>query len=95
MSREERMEARLARREAYLRDLTERRNRIQERRTGKPTPKENKATSGPPENKGAAGDLEEKTVAELSALAEKQGVEVKGTGKGGNVLKADLIKALG
>ena len=40
----------------------------------------------------AAEDLDSKTKAELEALAE--GLDIKGTGKGGAVLKADLVKAL-
>jgi hypothetical protein len=54
---------------------------------------ENKAAPPPPENK-AAQDLSALTVAELEAEAARRGVEVEGTGAGGNVLKADYLKAL-
>jgi pyruvate/2-oxoglutarate dehydrogenase complex dihydrolipoamide acyltransferase (E2) component len=56
-------------------------------------PAESKAAPPPPENK-AAQDLSALTVAELGDLAAERGVEVEGTGKDGNVLKADYLKAL-
>ena len=65
------------------------RRRAQKAAAGAP---ENKALAGPGENKA---DLDAMTKAELEKMAEKKGVEVKGTGSGGNVLKADLVKALG
>jgi hypothetical protein len=54
------------------------------------------AASGPPENKAqdASQDLSALTVAELEAEAARRGVEVEGTGAGGNVLKSDYLKAL-
>jgi pyruvate/2-oxoglutarate dehydrogenase complex dihydrolipoamide acyltransferase (E2) component len=39
-------------------------------------------------------DLASKSVPELQALADERGIEVEGTGKDGNVLKDDLVKAL-
>lgn len=65
------------------------RRRAQKSAPGAP---ENKALAGPGENKA---DLDAMTKAELEKMAKKQGVEVEGTGSGGNVLKADLVKALG
>jgi pyruvate/2-oxoglutarate dehydrogenase complex dihydrolipoamide acyltransferase (E2) component len=60
-----------------------------------------KAWFGAPENKAATPPAEDKTqdlsaltVAELGDLAAERGVEVEGTGKDGNVLKADYLKAL-
>lgn len=38
--------------------------------------------------------LEDLTKAELEALAKDKGIEVKGTGKDGSVLKDDLLEAL-
>lgn len=49
---------------------------------------------------GAAGDgpaLESKTVAELRELAAELGIDlekIKGTGKGGNVVKDDIVRAI-
>jgi hypothetical protein len=40
-------------------------------------------------------ELDSMSVDELTAMAEKQGVTVEGTGANGRVLKADLISALG
>lgn len=38
--------------------------------------------------------LEDMEKDDLQALADERGMEVKGTGAGGNVLKSDLVKAL-
>lgn len=40
------------------------------------------------------GDLDGMTVEDLQTLADERGVTVEGTGKDGNVLKADLVQAL-
>ncbi len=45
--------------------------------------------------KPAGTDLEELTKAELENLAEERGITVTGSGKDGNVVKADLVAALG
>lgn len=42
-----------------------------------------------------AFDVEKATKEELEAEAERRGIEVKGTGKDGNVLVSDLRAALG
>jgi hypothetical protein len=39
-------------------------------------------------------DLEGMTVEDLQAEADRRGLEVTGTGSGGNVVKGDLVKAL-
>lgn len=39
-------------------------------------------------------DINDLSVDELKALAEAKGLEVVGTGKDGNILKADYLKAL-
>jgi hypothetical protein len=41
-----------------------------------------------------SANLEELTVAQLTALAAEREVDVEGTGSGGRVLKADLVTAL-
>jgi hypothetical protein len=56
-------------------------------------PKENKSAT--PQTESKTSDLSDLTVAELAALAAEREVEVTGTGKDGNVLKADYVKALG
>lgn len=45
--------------------------------------------------KAPAFDVEKATKEELEAEAERRGIEVKGTGKDGNVLVSDLRAALG
>lgn len=61
-------------------------------------PREVPATTVPATERGDAGgdtgSFESRTVPELEALVEERGIAVEGTGKGGNILKADLIEAL-
>lgn len=82
-------EYRQAKRQRELQAQSEQADRNAKAMEGAP---ENKAMPGPAENKA---DLEAMKKDELEALAEERGVEVKGTGSGGNVLKGDLVKALG
>ena len=78
--------------ELALRAKQEERNAAVKAASGAP---ENKALKGPGENKAEPVDVASLSKDELEALAVERGVKVKGTGKGGNVLKADLVKALG
>lgn len=53
----------------------------------------NKAVGASPDNSDAE-DYSSLTVEELQALADGRDVTVEGTGKDGNVLKSDLVRAL-